>query len=254
VGYVDLHSHILYGLDDGAKTREQSLEMLEIAARSGTTDIVATPHANGRYVFKPEAIEQRIADLREQTTLRIYPGCDFHLQVDNIEDALAHPEKYTINHRNYLLVEFPDLTIFSGTDAILMRLLDAGMVPIITHPERNAQLQHKTDDLARWVDTGCYVQVTAASYTGGFGRAARACAHDLMNRGLTHFVASDAHDCSRRPPSLQEAYSWLADRWEEEWIRPLFEDNPRAVLTGEAIDFEFRPAPIKTRKWYQFWG
>jgi protein-tyrosine phosphatase len=253
VGYVDIHSHVLYGLDDGAKTCEQSVEMLEIAARSGTTDIVATPHASGQYVFDPEMIEQRIAELSEKATVRIYPGCDFHLQFDNIEDALADPEKYTINHKGYLLVEFPHLSIFSETDAILMRLLEAGIVPIITHPERNAQLQRQVDDLARWVDFGCYVQVTASSYVGSFGRAAQACAHDLMRRGLTHFVASDAHDCRLRRPSLREAYAWLAERWDEESIRPLFEDNPRAVLTGDAIDFEFPRGAVKSRKWYRFW-
>src|SRR5436309_11242094 len=128
---IDIHSHVLYGLDDGAKTREQSVAMLDVAARSGTTDIVATPHANGQYAFRPQLIEQRIAELGTMTPVRIYPGCDFHLQFDNIEDALANPEKYTLNHKGYLLVEFPDLSIFTETHAILMQLLDGGMVPII---------------------------------------------------------------------------------------------------------------------------
>src|SRR5206468_1318953 len=149
---------------DGPRTREQSVEMLELAAQSGTTDIVATPHANWRYVFEPEVIEERIAELSADTELRIYPGCDFHLQSDNIEDALAHPEKYTINHKGYLLVEFPDLSIFTDADAVLMRLLDGGMVPIITHPERNRELQRRLDDLASWVEQGSYVQVTAGAY------------------------------------------------------------------------------------------
>ena len=102
----------------------------------------------GRYAFEPESIEERIAELSAETTLRIYPGCDFHLQFDNIEDAVAHPEKYTINHHGYLLVEFPDVGIFTETDAILGRLLDGGMVPIVTHPERNRELQRRLDDLA----------------------------------------------------------------------------------------------------------
>ena len=254
MGYVDIHSHVLYGLDDGAKTREQSVEMLELAARSGTTDIVATPHANGQYAFEPEAIAERIAELSADTELRIYPGCDFHLQFDNIEDALAHPEKYTINHKAYLLVEFPDVTIFSETDAILARLLDRGMVPIVTHPERNQALQRRLDDLARWVESGCYVQVTAGSYTGLFGRAARRCANELMHRGLIHFVASDAHDVQVRTPSLREAYGLLADTWGEDLIRPLFVENPKAVLAGDAVNFKLPAGSVKRRKWYQFWG
>ena len=173
MGYVDIHSHVLYGIDDGARTREQSVEMLQLAAQSGTSDIVATPHANGQYAFDPEIVEERIAELSARTKLRIYPGCDFHLQFDNIEDALTHPEKYTINHKGYLLVEFPDVGVFTETDAILARLLDGGMVPIVTHPERNRELQRRVDDLARWVANGCYVQVTAGSFEGTFGKAAQ---------------------------------------------------------------------------------
>jgi protein-tyrosine phosphatase len=254
MGFVDIHSHVLYGLDDGAKTREQSVRMLELAAQSGTTDIVATPHANGRYPFDPGVIEERIAELSAETTLRIYPGCDFHLQFDNIEDAVIHPEKYTINHRGYLLVEFPDVGIFTETDAILGRLLDGGMVPIVTHPERNRELQRRLDDLARWVESGCYVQVTAASYIGTFGKAAQRCANELMHRGLTHFVASDAHDLQFRTPSLREAYGLLADTWGEDLIRPLFVENPKAVLEGDAVEFEFPATSVKRRKWYQFWA
>jgi protein-tyrosine phosphatase len=252
-GFVDIHSHVLYGLDDGASTREDSLAMLDLAARSGTTDIVATPHANGRYAFDPDAIAQRIAELGAESPVRIHPGCDFHLQADNISDALAHPEKYTINHKGYLLVEFPDVSIFSEPAGVFARLLDAGMVPIVTHPERNALLRDRLDDLARWVEAGCYLQVTAASYTGLFGRAAKATAYELLERGLTHFVASDAHDTQRRTTSLVAAYTTLADAYGEEAIRPLFVENPRAVLEGATVDVDVSPRRGARRKWYQFW-
>jgi protein-tyrosine phosphatase len=254
VRFIDIHSHILYGLDDGAETREQSLEMLELARSAGTTDIVATPHANGQYVFDPELIDERIAELSGQVDIRIHRGCDFHLQVDNIEDALANPEKYTINHNGYLLVELPDSTLVASMTEIFRRLLDAGMMPIITHPERNTQLQQRLDDIATWVESGCYVQVTASSYTGLFGKRARACAAELLKRGLTHFVASDAHDCVLRPPNLRDAYALLAEEWGEDRIRPMFVDNPQAVLTGEAVDVTFPRGATRARRWYQFWG
>ena len=176
------------------------------------------------------------------------------LQLDNIEDAVANPEKYTINHKCYLLVEFSNLGTLHGAVGILDRLLDAGMVPVITHPERHAVLQRRTDDLADWVGRGCAIQVTAASHTGLFGRKAQASAQELLKRGLTHFIASDAHDCKVRRPCLHEAYAQLADEWGEEAIRPLFVENPRATLTGEPLEFEFAPAISKTRKWYRFWG
>jgi protein-tyrosine phosphatase len=254
VGFVDIHSHILYGLDDGAKTAEESAAMLEYAAAAGTSDLVATPHANAQFSFDPDLIEARIAELSALVnTVRIHSGCDFHLQADSIQDAIAHPDKYTINHKCYLLVEFPDFSIFANSDEILSQLLDADLVPIVTHPERNVAIQRRLDELSRWIEIGCYVQVTAGSLVGVFGKRAQVCAEELVRRGLTHFVASDAHDCSHRPPSLAEAYQYLADQFDEAAIRPMFVDNPAAVLTGDRIDFEFEPRPVRRRRWYQFW-
>jgi len=234
--FTDIHSHILYGLDDGAETREESVAMLQMAAANGTTAIVATPHANARYRFRPDVIEAQVAELGALVPeIAIHRGCDFHLQVSNIEDAIAHPAKYTINHQSYLMVEFPEMSVFADPEGVLLRLLDVGLIPIITHPERNAVMQRRLDDLARWVECGCYVQVTAGSCTGTFGRSVKAATESMMKRGLVHFVASDAHDCGRRSPSLQEAYAALVAAWGEEAIRPLFVDNPRATLTGDSI-------------------
>ena len=180
-------------------------------------------------------------------------ACPDNLQVDNIEDALAHPKKYTVNHRSYLLVEFPHTTVFPGSGGILARLLGAGMTPIVTHPERNAHLQQHPDALARWVDAGCLSQVTAASCTGHFGRRVKASADELMSRQLVHFIASDAHDTEHRPPDLRQAYAELSKEWGEARVRLLFVDNPRAVLRGEEIDTTVMQAVGKPRKWYQFW-
>src|SRR4051812_36338517 len=110
---VDIHSHILWGLDDGADTRETSIAMLKMAAEAGTTDIVATPHANFEYRFDKVLVSQRIAELAEATAgrPRIHSGCDFHLSFENIEDALQTPARYTINDGPYLLVEFPEFSI-----------------------------------------------------------------------------------------------------------------------------------------------
>jgi protein-tyrosine phosphatase len=255
MGYIDIHSHVLHGLDDGAKGRAESIQMLEIAAGSGTTDIVATPHANSEYRFDPEQIDFQIRDLSASVDIRIHRGCDFHLQFSTIEDALAHPQKYTINGNGYLLVEFSDFAIFPNTDEIFLQMLAVGMRPIITHPERNPRLQGQPDDLARWVELGCYIQVTAGSCTGTFGRTAQASAFELISRGLVHFIASDAHDTRHRRPSLKEAYSLLEGRWGAAIVRPLFVDNPAAVLTGEGIEMPLPAASApRRRQWFRFWG
>jgi protein-tyrosine phosphatase len=249
---VDIHSHILHGLDDGAQTFEESLEMVRIAAGSGTTDIVATPHANPEFQFQPEVIRERAAALaaaiaQDAVQVRIHTGCDFHLEYDNIQDALLCPTKYTINQRSYLLVEFSDLLIFSTTDDILQRLRTAGMLPIITH------LQKRIADLTRWVNSGCCVQVTAQSLLGRFGKAAREFAGELMRRDLVHFLASDAHDARDRTPSLRDAYEHVAAKWGERRAQRLCIENPRAVLTGELLEIEELEEPAPRRKWYRFW-
>jgi protein-tyrosine phosphatase len=253
--FIDIHSHVICGVDDGAETIQESRAMLALAAECGTAAIVATPHASARYPFRPEVIEQRIAELQGVAGVQIFPGCDFHLQFDNIEDAVAHPQKYTINHGCYLLVEFSDLGTLHGAEAMLARLLDAGMIPIVTHPERNAYLQKHVDQLVEWVTNGCYVQVTAGSFTGGFGRGARVCAETLLDRGLVHAVASDAHDCQKRTPNLRDAYARLADDHGADAVRPLFVDNPAAIVSGNPLEYDAAvPLARPPRRWYQFWA
>jgi len=252
---VDIHSHVLYGVDDGAKTLEDSVAMVRMAAETGTTDLVATPHANLNYTFEPELIRERLAEITAAsgTQVRLYSGCDFHLSYDNILRAVEDPQKYTINQSCYLLVEFSDLIIFNNTSEIFARLQEAGMIPIITHPERNPLLRQRIDQIAKWIEDGVCVQVTAQSVLGGFGRSAQEFSETLLDRYLVHFLASDGHDCQRRPPRLDDAYKLLAERRGESIAEILCVRNPRATLTGnrlESIAPDDLPEP---RKWYQLW-
>jgi protein-tyrosine phosphatase len=250
---VDIHSHILAGLDDGARSLEQSIAMIRIAAETGTTDLVASPHANLEFHFDPERVEERLGELEKAGGgVRLHRGCDFHLYFDNIQDALAHPSKYTINHKGYLLVEFPDVLIAKSTPEVFAQLLQNGMTPIITHPERNFLLHGRMEEMASWVDSGCLVQVTAQSLLGRFGAEARKVAHQLFKRGMVHFIASDAHDDEDRTPRLDLAYKLVAGRYGVERAELLFVTNPRAVIEGEPLPEQ--PAPAEAgRKWFQFW-
>jgi protein-tyrosine phosphatase len=251
---VDIHSHILPGLDDGAQTIEESLEMLRIAAAGGTTDIVATPHANSEFAFQPDRIAEKLAELNAASpAVRIYTGSDFHLQYENIQDAIEHPAKYTINQKNYLLVEFSDMLIFNTTSDIFYQLRSAGMVPIITHPERNWLLQKRFDELGQWVMEGAKIQVTAQSLHGRFGRRAKEFAEKLMKAGLVHFIASDAHGTQDRTPDLRQAFEYVTGKYGRERAEQLFVTNPRAVLHGERLEEIDPPQPESARKWYRFW-
>ena len=252
---IDIHSHVLYALDDGARTLEDSLAMVRMAAEHGTTDLVATPHANPTYKFEPAKNAARLAEIQAQAgvPINLQLGCDFHLSYDNIEDGVVNPRKYTIAQKNYLLVEFSDLIIFKNTPDIFARLLDADMTPLITHPERNSLLRQRIDEIAHWVEEGSRVQVTAQSITGDFGRRAQDFSQQLLDRGLVHVIASDAHDVKHRPPMMDRAYRWLVENYGEPTAQALCIDNPGATLIGQPMAVPERNASSSGRKWYQVW-
>lgn len=242
-------------MDDGAQTLEDSVALVKMAAEAGTTDLVGTPHASPDYPFQPELVQERLREVQAATEgmLRLYSGCDFHLSYDNIQDALANPRKYTINQNSYLLVEFSDLLIFHNTQDIFARLLDAGMYPIVTHPERNGLLRQRIDDLAAWCEAGAYVQVTAQSLLGRFGKAAQEFARTLLDHGLVHFIASDGHHVQHRPPTMDAAYAWLAENHGPALAQALCVTNPRATLVGDPVELPERDASAPARRWYQLW-
>ncbi len=248
---VDIHSHILPGLDDGAATLEEAVAMVRMAAASGTTDIVATPHADLKYIYDPAAVSARAGELREAAggDIRIYTGCEFHLTPENIDAALREPCRFAINRRSYLLVELPETPPPSLED-ILNRLLEGGMIPVLTHPERNPYVQRNLVQLEEWVRGGSLVQVTADALLGRFGRRAEETAGELMRRSLVHFIASDAHDTRHRTPSLREARDWTVRHCGEPWAELLLRENPGAALDGRPLPHP--PASPRRRRWWPF--
>jgi protein-tyrosine phosphatase len=252
---VDIHSHILWGMDDGSHSLEMSVAMLQMAAKGGTTDIVATPHADANYEFQPALIAERIAELQAKIGdgIRIHSGCDFHLKFDNIQEALADARKYSVNGLGWVLVEFSDMMIFPNTEEIFSQMRNAGMGVIVTHPERNWLLRKDIDRLGRWVNEGAYMQVTGGSLLGVFGADARKFAEELMARGLVHFLASDAHDLDRRSPRLDHVRAHVADRYGEEYAEALLRTHPQAVIEGRALHAGALEPPEPARRWFEFW-
>jgi protein-tyrosine phosphatase len=237
---VDIHCHILPGLDDGAESAEVALEMAEAAIADGITHVVCTPHANARFAFRPELVQQRRDELQAKLGDRLVlgTGCDFHLSFENLQDAQKNPHKYTINQKQYLLVELGDFAIPPAMDETLHHLQLAGVAPIITHPERNSLLRVKPERLYSWLHQGCYVQVTAASLLGRFGRGAAEWVEQWLKEDRIHFFASDAHSLTGRPLRLREAYDKVAGLRGEDVARALFRDNPAAAFEGRPLPYE----------------
>ncbi|HVB33332.1 MAG TPA: CpsB/CapC family capsule biosynthesis tyrosine phosphatase [Patescibacteria group bacterium] len=256
---VDIHFHLLPGLDDGPDTLEMAVEMARMAMADGTTHIVATPHANPRFSFDPELIAKRAEEVRSQVgdQLTILTGCDFHLSFENLQDIQTHRDRYTINHNGYLLVEFASYSIPPQIDQAFHELQLAGITPIVTHPERNRILRGHTDWLDKWVSRGCAVQVTAGSLLGRFGPNAQEAATRWLETDRIHVLASDAHNTTSRPPELAAAYERVAEMRGEETARALCIENPLAAVEGKPLPW--MPEPRGTveisagRKRKRFW-
>lgn len=234
---IDIHHHLLYGVDDGSRDLETSVQMVEMAAADGITHIVCTPHAVERYPYRPQVNAERLAALRNRVgdKVNLGLGCDFHLSFENIQDALAHPRKYTINGLDYLLVEFPDTSISPKITDMFYEMMVAGMRPIITHPERNLTLQRKPERMNEWLEQGCLVQVTANSLTGRFGKRAREMGLQLLQQGRVHFLATDAHDLRSRPPVMSEARNLIAEKFGADTAERLCVTNPLAAFEGRPM-------------------
>ncbi|GBE31846.1 MAG TPA: capsular biosynthesis protein [Nitrospirae bacterium] len=237
--FIDIHCHILPGLDDGAGDIGESVEMLKIAEDDGISVVVATPHMGGGiYDTRIDDISRAAGMLRQRTgTPELLIGADVMISPGLI-DNLKNGKVPLINNGRYLLLEFPVFSIppvdylsnlFDGLEYI-------NVSPVITHPERNAIFSRNMSLLRHLVDAGASVQVTAMSVTGGFGRTVKRVTKELFKRGLVHAVATDAHNTKRRPPVLSKAYLKVKKDFGEDTAERVFITNPRKILNGDDID------------------
>lgn len=234
---VDLHCHILPGLDDGPDSMEVSLAMVETAVADGITHVVATPHSSERFFFDFARVGRLRDELQNKIggRLKIATGCDFHLNPENLDALRKNAPTFCINQHDYLLLEFNEISIPPGMDQTLHAIQLAGVRPIVTHPERNSILRTHPERLRQWVRQGCFAQVTGGALTGVFGPVAQRMALQWIREGLIHFVASDAHNMKSRPLRLQPAYDVVVDQFGEPKAHALFLENPLAAFEGREL-------------------
>jgi len=238
---IDLHSHILSGLDDGALDIATSVEMARMAVADGITHMACTPHIfpgwypNSSATILPAVHAlQAILDAQE-VPLKLCCGADVHIAPDLVE-RLTNGDIPTLNHSRYLLLEPSHEVLSPKLEELAAGLLEAGFVPIITHPERLLWAERHFDVIRRLADLGCPLQITAGSFLGGFGPAARKLAEKILKEGRAGLVASDAHGTTWRKPLMSKAYKTVVDQVGEDEAERLFRHRPAAVLDDAEPD------------------
>lgn len=238
---VDIHCHILPGVDDGAEDLNESLEMARMAARCGVTDLAATPHFRGDMedlerlgMFYRQFLRLEKALEREKIPLKLHLGAEVLCTALTVE--LAKEEQLpTIGDTRYVLCEFFFDTPGHRIDEILAGIAEAGYSPVVAHPERYETVRKDPRWVQRWFHGGYVIQMNKGSVLGAFGSRVEDAAWWLLNRGFVHILASDGHSASRRTPDLAPLRSWLLENCPRDYARLLLEENPARLLQGREM-------------------
>lgn len=237
---IDIHCHILPGMDDGAESMEQSLEMLKIAQEDGITEIIATPHFHHRRgLAKPEVIRKKVQELNvvaktEGLNIKIYWGNELFYTHELIETVKAG-EALTLADSDYVLLEFSPDTEKRRIQYAVYQFLSEGYYPIIAHIERYLAFQKDADFLENIYQMGAYFQINAGSLLGNGGWNTRRYTKSVLKNGMIRFVATDGHDTQKRCPAYGKAAEWIAKKCGEESLREYLQENPRMILKNQAI-------------------
>lgn len=237
-GFVDIHCHMLPGLDDGPKNIEISRQMAIAAYSSGIMATVATPHCSFRFPFEPGLARHQLLFLEGYTpkNFMLFLGCELQLNIESMRLFRQSPSDYSLNSGRYVLVEMMSQCAPLSIERALRLFAEQEYTPILAHPERYPSLWTQRERLACWVRDGCLLQITADSLSGRMGRRAQSTAQTLLREGLVHFVASDAHDPVKRPPLLLEGFRRTAELIGAARAARLFTYNGLSVLRNEPLE------------------
>jgi protein-tyrosine phosphatase len=238
--FVDIHCHLLPGIDDGSKDWETTLSMAQMAVADGTQTIIVTPHQLGNFDHnRGDTIRARTAELQQVLdqhgiALQVMPGGDVRIE-DGMIEGLARGEVMSLGDlRKHVLLELPH-ELYFPLEGVLSSLQRQGVSGILSHPERNRGLLREPDLLAALVDAGCLMQVTAGSLMGTFGPQSQALAEWMLYQGFVHFIATDAHGSKTRRPLMRRAFNRVWELTDEATAEDLCSHHPALVSRGESV-------------------
>jgi protein-tyrosine phosphatase len=254
ISFVDIHCHMLPGIDDGAKSWEESLAMAQLTVEEGTTTVIATPHQLGNFSHnRGEDIRRLVAELQQRlnqskTPLTILAGADVRIEPE-MTAGLASGDVLTLgDHRRHVLLELPH-ELYLPLEPVLHDLSRRKITGVLSHPERNQGILRDPDVLASLIEDGCLLQITAGSLCGTFGSQSQQFCEWLLSQGMVHFVATDAHGPKSRRPLMRRAFDRVVALAGEAIAIEICSHNPGQVATGQAVKPGRRAVVRQRRGW-----
>ncbi len=239
-GFVDIHCHLVPGIDDGARDAADSLAMAMLAVEEGIKTVVVTPHQLGSFSSNTgDEIRVRVAELQEllhsnDIPLRVLPGADVRIDSGMVQQVLQGEVLSLGDHRKHVLLELPH-ELYLPLEPLLDELASHGMVGILSHPERNQGILQRPSLIEPLVEAGCLMQVTAGSLNGAFGTSSQSLAEQMCRRGLVHFLATDAHGPKSRRPKMRQAYERARELAGPDAATLWCSTFPRCVAEGKDV-------------------
>jgi protein-tyrosine phosphatase len=251
---IDIHSHILHGVDDGPENLQQSLALLEQAVKEGITDIISTSHVlHPTYDASAQAVVEQVASLQtilneQKIPLTIHTGHEIRIS-EEMPELFAQGKLLPLANSKYILVELPSNIVPTYTKPLLFQLQEQGYIPIIAHPERNKAIAENPRRLRDLIDNGALAQITAGSVAGHFGKQVQKISMNLIESNLIHTYGSDVHHLQNRPFLYEEGLSYLEKHKLADTVEVLLENNAR-ILTDERMII-LEPQTSKEKKWWK---
>jgi len=249
---IDLHCHILPGIDDGPESLRESIAMCRMAVADGISKVVCSPHHMvGKYDNNREKIIRSVRELQisidsEHIPLTVCPGCEIRLDL-NLVEKITSGDLMTVNDSGrYIILELPGEALPQNIEEIIFSLIFAGFIPIIAHPERNEAIRRTPEILSGLIQMGSLAQLTTSSLTGRFGRSIERFSIFLLEHNLVHMLVTDAHSSRWRRPLLSRGLKRLKEIVGEQTAMMMVEATPEKVLKGEDIDTKF-PIPLEEK-------
>lgn len=247
---IDIHSHIIPGMDDGADSIYDTVEMVRMAAKSGTTAMIATPHCNIPGMFDNYFGEEYIEKFKkvlaavksEGIPVEIYPGMEA-FGTEDLPQLIVSGKIMPLNQTRYILVEFPFDSEPEYVHYLLREISNVGAIPVVAHAERYDCVQDNPHIAYIWQKKGYAVQVNKGSFEGKFGNHARTAAYRMLSHNLVNVVASDAHSYVKRTPYMKDIYKELSEERTSEYMDLLFRDNPQRICKNQQLK-RLEPIPF----------